>query len=93
MLTELLGCCLKQSGVAGVEFTFLWVFPTRIFKPRVANCTMYMSDIDASVVTSSELFQCNAKTGSKVDSRKLFMSDMAASSVVCSHLSMSVCPP
>ena len=27
-LTELLGCCLKLSGVAGVEFAFLWVFPT-----------------------------------------------------------------
>ena len=32
-LTELPGCCLRQSGVAGVEFRFLWDFPTWIFKP------------------------------------------------------------
>ena len=27
-LTELPGCCLRQSGVAGVEFRFLCDFPT-----------------------------------------------------------------
>ena len=32
-LTELPGCCLRRSGVAGVEFRFLWDFPTWIFKP------------------------------------------------------------
>ena len=32
-LTELPGCCLRQSGVARVEFRFLWDFPTWIFKP------------------------------------------------------------
>ena len=32
-LTELPGWCLRQSGVAGVEFRFLWDFPTWIFKP------------------------------------------------------------
>ena len=32
-LTELFVCCLRQSGVAGVESTFLWDFPMWIFKP------------------------------------------------------------
>ena len=31
--TELPSWCLRQSGVAGVEFTFLWAFPMWIFKP------------------------------------------------------------
>ena len=32
-LTELLDCCLKRSGVAKVESTFLCVLPMWIFKP------------------------------------------------------------
>ena len=32
-LTELPGCCLRQSGVAGAEFGFLWDFPMWIFRP------------------------------------------------------------
>ena len=55
----------------------------------VKSSSLYMSDIDASVVRSSELFQSNAESGSKVNRSKLYQSPVTASTVVCSHLSFS----